>query len=78
MTSMVHALESLDSTRIDYLPSPTEIDRACARIRRQWTTNERRRRFVGPHLPEDVATAWLPPVVDTSAFRMMTMGIGSE
>lgn len=75
---MVQALESLDSTRIDYLPSPHEIDQACAHIRGQWSTNERRRRFVGPHLPEELPMPWQPPVVDTSAFRMMTMGIGSE
>lgn len=75
---MVQALESLDSTRIDYLPTPFEIDAACARIRDRWSHNERRRRFVGPHLPDELPTPWQPPVVDTSAFRLMTLGVGGE
>ena len=75
---MIEALETLDSTRIDYLPSPSEIDAACASIRDSWTKNERRRRFVGPHLPDELPMPWQPPTIDTSSFRMAAMRGASE
>ncbi len=67
---MIEALDTLDSTRIDYLPSPNEIDEACALIRETWTQNERRRRFVGPDLPDELPIPWQPPTIDTSSFRL--------
>ena len=67
---MVLATETLDSTRIDYLPTPNEIHQACERIRETWTLSERRRRFVGPELPDEVPRQWHPPTIDTSGFRL--------
>ena len=75
---MNDALETLDSTRIDYLPSPCEIDAACAMIRETWTHNERRRRFVGPHLPDEIPLPWQPPMIDTSSFRLAMSHMGSD
>ncbi len=75
---MIEALETLDSTRIDYLPSPCEIDAACASIRGTWTLNERRRRFVGPHLPDELPMPWQPPTIDTSSFRLAMAQSASE
>ena len=64
--------DTLDSTRIDYIPSPAEIHAACETIREGWSINERRRRFVGPELPDELPRVWQPPVIDTSGFRMST------
>lgn len=75
---MLEALETLDSLRIDYLPSPGEIDQACASIRETWTMNERRRRFVGPELPDELPRTWQPPTIDTSSFRLAMSGMSSD
>lgn len=75
---MVDALETLDSSRIDYLPTPTEIHTACADIRQAWTLNERRRRFVGPELPDELPRSWRPPTIDTSGFRLAMARSNSE
>ncbi len=75
---MIEVLETLDSTRIDYLPSTCEIDAACASIRESWTLNERRRRFVGPQLPDELPQPWRPPTIDTSSFRLAAMRAASE
>lgn len=61
---------NLDSRRIEYLPSPEDIVRECAVIRDGWTRNERRRRFLGSQLPDDLPAAWHPPVIDTSSFSL--------
>lgn len=58
-----------DLRRIDYLPSPTEIAEACASIRGAWTRSEKRRRYVGTEMPDDMQAAWQPPVIDTTQFR---------
>lgn len=60
-----------DLRRIDYLPSPDEIADACASIRSSWTLSEKRRRFVGEQMPDEPESAWRPPVIDTSHFRMI-------
>ncbi|QDU59158.1 hypothetical protein [Aeoliella mucimassa] len=75
---MVQATETLDSTRIDYLPSPHDIHAACEQIRENWTLSERRRRFVGPQLPEELPQPWQPPMVDTSGFRLAAARATSE
>ena len=75
---MVLATETLDSTRIDYLPTPDEIYLACEQIRENWTLNERRRRFVGPEVPEELPQQWHPPTIDTSGFRLAIGRSGSE
>ena len=49
----------------EYLPTPRQITRQCAAIRRQWTPSERRRRTVGYSLVEAAAT-WMPPMIDTA------------
>lgn len=74
---MIQTTETFDSVRIDFLPTPEEIEAQCHRIRGSWSLSERRRRFVGPHLPDEPAPAWQPPMVDTSAFRL-AMGPHSE
>jgi hypothetical protein len=61
-----------DLRRIDYLPSPDEIADACASIRQAWTLSEKRRRFVGDLMPDEPDSAWRPPVIDTSHFRMIS------
>ncbi|MEN0111716.1 MAG: hypothetical protein AAF805_13440 [Planctomycetota bacterium] len=61
-----------DVRRIDYLPTPAEIADACASIRNGWTISEKRRRFVGDLMPDEPDTAWRPPVIDTSHFRLTT------
>lgn len=61
-----------DLRRIDYLPSPTEIADACASIRSAWSLSEKRRRFVGDLMPDEPDSAWSPPVIDTSHFRMLS------
>ncbi len=58
-----------DLRRIDYMPSPVEIADACAVIRGQWTHSEKRRRFVGEYVPDDLEPMWRPPVIDTTCFR---------
>lgn len=63
-----------DLRRIDYLPSPADIADACASIRSAWTRNEQRRRYVGELIPEEQESAWSPPVIDTSHFRVAAMG----
>jgi hypothetical protein len=45
-------------------PSPEEIRRACARIRRGWTEAERRARQVCGPVP------WEAPVVPASTFHL--------
>jgi hypothetical protein len=75
---MLEALEMLDSRKIDYLPSPCEIDMACSTIRKSWTMSERRRRFVGPHLPDELPQPWQPPLVDTSGLRLAMSRLSSE
>ncbi|MEM9186218.1 MAG: hypothetical protein AAGB00_06940 [Planctomycetota bacterium] len=76
--SFAKMAESDDLRRIDYLPSPDEIVGVCAAIRSQWTKSEKRRRFVG-ELPAEAIddTAWAPPVIDTSHFRVAS-GAASE
>lgn len=59
-----------EDRRIDYLPTIAEISTACARIRSEWTTSEKRRRFVGELVPDDLVQDWRPPVIDTSHFRL--------
>ncbi len=72
-------VDPYESLRIDYIPSPQEIHEACQMIRAGWSLNERRRRFVGPYLPEELPPAWQPPVIDTSTFRLaMTPGSGFD
>lgn len=66
-----------DTRRIDYLPSPDEIANACAAIRSAWTRSEKRRRFVGEQAPDDADSAWEPPVIDTSYFRVLARATGS-
>ncbi|TWT96628.1 hypothetical protein Pla108_23970 [Botrimarina colliarenosi] len=61
-----------DVRRIDYLPSPDEIADACASIRNQWTLSEKRRRYVGELMPDEPDSAWRPPVIDTSHFRLVS------
>ncbi|WP_146573295.1 hypothetical protein [Botrimarina hoheduenensis] len=65
-----HGYHGEDLRRIDYLPSPSEIAAACQTIRAGWSLCEKRRRFVGELLSDEVETAWQPPVVDTTHFRM--------
>jgi len=74
---VIQTTETFDSVRIDFLPTPDEIQAECQQIRGSWSLNERRRRFVGPHLPDEPAPAWQPPTIDTSAFRL-AMGPHSE
>lgn len=45
-------------------PSPEEIRRACARIRRGWTEEQRAQRRVSPTPP------WEAPVLPASVFRL--------
>jgi hypothetical protein len=45
------------------LPSPEEIRRACARIRRGWSDEERRARQVSGPVP------WEAPVLPATVFR---------
>lgn len=61
-----------DLRRIDYVPTPSEIADACASIRSNWSLSEKRRRYVGEHMPDEPEIAWRPPVIDTSHFRMTT------
>ncbi len=75
---MVLATDTLDSTRIDYLPTPSEISLACEQIRETWTLSERRRRFVGPDLPDEFPSRWQPPTVDTSGFRLATNRLAGD
>lgn len=63
-----------DLRRIDYLPSPDDIASACESIRSAWSRNEQRRRFVGELVPDEQETAWSPPVIDTSQFRLSSAG----
>lgn len=74
----MEAYDTLDSTRIDYLPRPHEIRAACAIIRQTWTTSERRRRYVGPDVPDEISLPWHPPTIDTSCFRLATLRMGTE
>lgn len=46
------------------LPSPEEIRRACARIRRGWTEQQRAERRVG------TAPSWEAPVLPAAVFRI--------
>lgn len=39
-------------------PTPEEIEAACAEIRRSWSADERRNRWIGPY-----GAPWEPPVV---------------
>ena len=60
---------------VHYLPTPTEIARACASIRSRWTPRERQRRragtsFFGAMLPEASHRPWQPPVIDTAVLRL--------
>lgn len=66
-----------DIRRIDYLPTPLEIAEACASIRSGWTLSEKRRRFVGEWMPDEVELGWRPPVIDTSHFRL-SLARGAE
>ncbi|WP_425396139.1 hypothetical protein [Aeoliella sp.] len=75
---IAQALDTLDSTRIDYLPTPAEISDACASIRENWSLNERRRRFVGPELPDEIPETWSPPTIDTSGFRLSMNRLASD
>ena len=61
-----------DLRRIDYIPTPREIAKACASIRSRWTLSEKRRRYVGEVMPDEPETGWSPPVIDTSHFRVAT------
>ena len=62
-----------DIRRIDYIPTPREIAKACASIRSGWTLSEKRRRYVGDVMPDEPEVAWSPPVIDTSHFRLSTL-----
>ena len=59
-----------DLRRIDYVPTPREIAQACADIRSRWSIGEKRRRYVGEHMPDEPEIAWRPPVIDTTHFRL--------
>jgi len=45
----------------DYRPTPAEIRRACAEIRKRWEPGERRRRMYKPREP--IVQHWMPMVV---------------
>jgi hypothetical protein len=62
--------------RVEYVPTVTEITAACARIRSGWTRHEKRRRFVGQLVPDELDQDWQPPVIDTSFFRLGANGLG--
>lgn len=64
------AVMEQEDRRIDYLPTLSEITKACARIRSEWTLNEKRRRYVGDLIPDQRLHQWRPPVIDTSHFRL--------
>lgn len=66
---MIQTVQPLDSCRIDYLPTPEEIRAGCDAIRQRWSRGERRRRYVGPHLPDEFPPTWQPPTIDTSFFN---------
>ena len=53
------------SLELNMGPSPDEIRKATAEIRRNWTNSERRRRSVG-HGMASYDDAWMPPQILTS------------
>lgn len=60
-----------------YMPSPREIARQCAAIRRSWTPGERRRRAVGLRAMIG-PVAWLPPRVITAQCMARVRSIVAE
>ena len=64
-----------DLCRIEYMPSPDAIAKACKSIQSKWTFTERQRRFVGEHVSEEIEAIWRPPVIDTSHFRLAASGM---
>ncbi len=75
-TLELHLEPTDDLRRIDYMPTPDEIADACAVIRNRWTHSEKRRRFVGEFVPDDVEPIWRPPVIDTTYLRHTGRGAG--
>lgn len=67
-----------DLRRIDFLPTPAEIHNACETIRSNWSLNEKRRRFVGDYVPDEIEQGWQPPTIDTSVFRMAAGRVSAE
>jgi hypothetical protein len=61
----------------NYLPTPRQIARECAEIRRGWTPAELRRRTVGYALALQ-QSQWLPPTIAMSACTSRARRIACE
>ena len=57
--------EHVRGVRPAYLPTPSQIEEACAAIRSAWTPSEANRRAVGNATFND-SEPWHPPRIDTS------------
>lgn len=61
----------------NYLPTPSQIARECAEIRRGWTPAELRRRTVGYALDLQ-QSMWLPPTIAMATCSSRARRIAAE